>query len=113
MRRTDRPIVLHLNVRVTESRKADFIAFLKRACPFYEKPGGIEVALMHSLMDPNEFVEVIHYRSRTEYDNDLVRIERDASMRRFLDEWHDLLLQPPDVLLYEDMSHEIRSGDES
>lgn len=39
-------IVLDLLIRVPPARRASLIAFLERAVPIYEEPGGIRVALL-------------------------------------------------------------------
>jgi hypothetical protein len=105
------PIVLHLGLHVAGHRHDDFLAFLRRARVFYEAPGGIEVSLLQSLTDRDAFIEAIRYRNRVDYDVDAERLRRDESMRAYIDEWHGLLLQPPAVQVFEDVSHAIRPGD--
>jgi quinol monooxygenase YgiN len=93
-------IDLHLRVRVKPGRRAEFLAFLREAVPFYEAPGGIEVRLLEDLADDHRFIERVLYRDRETYDRDQRRVEADPEMAALLRRWRDLLAEAPTVEVY-------------
>jgi quinol monooxygenase YgiN len=95
------PIQLHLRIRVESSRRADFLAFLKRAIPVYERPGGIRIELVQDMNAPDRLIEVVHYADRATFDADQVRVETDPENIALLAEWRTLLAEPPIVEFYE------------
>lgn len=93
-------IDLHLRVRVQPGRRADFLAFLRGATPYYESPGGIAIGLLEDLTDDHRFIEVVRYDDRAAYERDQLRVEDDPEMRRLLAQWRALLSEPPVVEVY-------------
>ncbi len=49
-------VVLDLEISVSEPQLADFLAFLRRAVPFYEEPGGIRVTLLRDDQRPGRYI---------------------------------------------------------
>ena len=94
------PIRLHLRIRVEPRRRADFLAFLKRAIPVYERPGGIRIELLQDMNEPERMIEVVHYADRATFDTDQVRVETDPENIALLAEWRTLLAEPPIVEFY-------------
>lgn len=92
-------ITLYLHGRVRTTR-AELEAFLARARPVYEEPGGIGTRLQWSLDDPAVFVEIMEYADRTAYDADQLRVEQDPAMRALLTEWRTHLDGLPRVVAY-------------
>src|SRR2546423_1790156 len=93
-------IELHLRGRVTAGRRADLVAFLDEAIPFYELPGGIEVRLLWDTTDPDRFVEVVEYVDQDTHDRDQARVAGDPRMQGYLRRWRALLAEPPQVEVY-------------
>ncbi|WP_246247303.1 hypothetical protein [Cellulomonas septica] len=92
-------ITLYLHGRLRTTR-ADLEAFLARARPVYEEPGGIRTRLQWSLDDAAVFVEIMEYADRATYDADQLRVEQDPTMRALLIEWRSHLDGPPRVAVY-------------
>ncbi|GCD19704.1 hypothetical protein CTKZ_12660 [Cellulomonas algicola] len=90
-------LYLHGRLRTT---RADLEAFLARARPVYEEPGGIRTRLQWSLDDPAVFVEIMEYADRATYDADQLRVEQDPAMRALLTEWRTHLDGAPRVVAY-------------
>ena len=93
-------IELHLRGRALPGRRADLVAFLHEAVPFYERPGGIRVRLLWDVSDPDRFVEVVEYADQDVHDRDQVRVDSDAQMQDYLRRWRALLAEPPEVETY-------------
>lgn len=93
-------IDLHLRVRVTPGRRADFLAFLREAVPYYERPGGITVRLLEDLNDDHRFIELVLYDNEDVYRRDQERVEHDPEMQPWLARWRALLAEPPIVEVY-------------
>lgn len=93
-------IELHLKCRVDPARRADFIAFLRDAIPFYESPGGIRVRVLQEVHDEHRFIEVVEYRDETVYQQDQVRVASDPIMKSYLERWRQLLTGTPVVEEY-------------
>jgi ribosomal protein S18 acetylase RimI-like enzyme len=83
--------------RVAEEWRPALLEFLRRAIPFYERPGGVRVALYDSVDEPGLVLELVAYASEAEYAADQERVERDPEMRAVLAEWRRLLDGPPEV----------------
>lgn len=92
----DGPIV-SLSYRVAAGRREELMAFLQEAVPFYEKPGGIKIALYESIDEPGQFLELVAYASEAEYEADQLRVEHDPEMKATLTKWHELIEDGLDV----------------
>lgn len=93
-------IDLHLRIRVAPGRRDEFLAFLREAIPFYERPGGIEVRLLEDMNDDHRFIELVLYDDEDVYLEDQERVEHDPENRRYLERWRSLLAEPPVVEVY-------------
>lgn len=93
-------IDLHLRCRVKPGRRAEFLAFLRDAIPFYESPGRITIRLLQDLQDDHRFIELVLYDDEAAYRLDQQRIEHDATMKSYLTRWRELLAEPPAVEVY-------------
>jgi hypothetical protein len=93
-------IELHLRGRAAPGRRADLVAFLREAVPFYERPGGIRIRLLWDVTDADRFVEVVEYVDQDTHDRDQVRAAGDAEMQGYLRRWRALLAEPPQVEVY-------------
>ncbi|MBX3117471.1 MAG: hypothetical protein KF784_00280 [Fimbriimonadaceae bacterium] len=98
------PVYLHLRIRVLSSRLDDFHAFLSRAIPCYEQPGGIKVRLLQQDGDPESFIEVVEYETEDDYAKDQVRVEEDPQSRDLIAEWRTLLDGPPTVEVWREQT---------
>jgi len=97
-------IELHLKCRVDPARRADFMAFLREAVPFYESPGGISVRVLQEVHDEHRFIEVVEYRDEAVYQQDQVRVASDPIMKSYLERWRQLLMESPVVEEYRHIS---------
>lgn len=93
-------IDLHLRCRIKPGRRADFLAFLREAIPFYESPGGIRVRLLQAHDDDHRFIELVEYATVSAYERDQRRVAEDPAMRACLERWRALLAEPPVVETY-------------
>ena len=93
-------IELHLRIRVSAANHQAFHAFLAEAIPYYESPGGIRIRLLQGLADPCEFIEVVEYQTRDDFERDQHRVERDEGMKGYLQRWRALLEAPPRMETY-------------
>jgi quinol monooxygenase YgiN len=93
-------IELHLRGRVAPGRRAELVAFLREAIPFYEQPGGIRVRLLWEVADPDRFIEVVEYVDQRTHDRDQARVDSDPQMQDYLRRWRALLAEPPQVETY-------------
>jgi len=93
-------IDLHLRLRVAPGRREEFLAFLREAIPFYERPGGIEIRLLEDLGDDHRFIELVLYEDEAAYRRDQDRVANDPEMKRFLERWRSFLAAPPVVEVY-------------
>jgi hypothetical protein len=93
-------IELHLRGRVATGQKAELVAFLSEAIPFYEEPGGIRVRVLWDMADEDRFIEVVEYADVTVYDRDQQRVADDAQMTEYLRRWRALLDGAPEVIAY-------------
>jgi len=93
-------IDLHLRLRVAPGKRREFLAFLREAVPFYERPGGIRVILHEDFGDDHRFIEAVVYDNEDAYVLDQERVAHDPEMRRYLERWRALLAEPPKVEVY-------------
>lgn len=93
-------IDLHLRCRVAQGRRAEFLAFLREAIPFYESPGGIEIQLLEDRQDDHRFIEVVRYDHELAYSRDQERVASDPTMQGYLARWRSMLAGPPTVEVY-------------
>lgn len=98
----DRPVrvVLDLEISVSEQRLADLLAFLRRAVPFYEQPGGIRITLLRDDQRPGRYIERVEYVDEAAFALDQLRIAEVEQMKALLAEWRGLLQEPPVVRVY-------------
>jgi quinol monooxygenase YgiN len=94
-------IELHLRCRVRPGRRADFLAFLQEATPYYESPGGISIRLLEDLHNDHRFIELVVYDDEAAYTRDQERVASDPSMKAYLARWRELLAEPPMVEVYQ------------
>lgn len=94
-------VELHLRFRVASQNRDALLAFLARAIPFYEQPGGIHVRLLQQHEGPCAFVEIIEYQDRDCYERDQERVRDDLVMKKTLDAWRALLDGPVEVEAYD------------
>jgi len=93
-------IELHLRGRAAAGRRADLVAFLREAIPFYERPGGIRLRVLWDAADPDRFVEIVEYADQRTHDRDRERVDNDPQMNEYLRRWRSLLAEPPHVETY-------------
>lgn len=105
--RTSPAIVLHLRIRAKPGCREQLLAFLRRAKPFYEAPGGIMMRLLQDRSDDHAFIEVFEYQSQQAYDLDQQRVRDDPQMKAYLTEWRGLLDGPPVVETYWEQTAQI------
>jgi len=89
--------IITLVYRVAPEKRADLLAFLRDAIPFYERPGGIRVALFESIDDPGLLLELVAYASEREFTDDQQRVEHDPAYKETLARWRSLLASPVEV----------------
>ena len=95
--------MLMLRFSVAAHRHEDLVAFLARAKPYYEEPGGIEVRLFRNPETPEQFLEMVTYRDEAAYRRDQLRVESDPRMKSLLEEWRSLHLGGVGVETYEEV----------
>lgn len=93
-------VVLDLEISVAEPRLTDLLAFLRRAVPFYEQPGGIRVTLLRDDQRPGRYIERVEYADESAFELDQRRVAEDEHMKGLLAEWRGLLQEPPIVRVY-------------
>lgn len=97
-------VVLDLEISVSEPRLAELLAFLRRAVPFYEEPGGIRVTLLRDEQRPGRYIERVEYSDESAFEFDQRRVAEDEHMKALLAEWRGLLQEPPVVRVYRSTS---------
>ncbi|MBI2566101.1 MAG: methyltransferase domain-containing protein [Candidatus Schekmanbacteria bacterium] len=90
------PIVA-LVYRIPPESRTEMVAFLRRAFPLYERPGGIRMGLFESADEPGLVLELVAYDSDEAYLRDQERVERDPKLREVLAEWKRLVNGPVEV----------------
>lgn len=93
-------IELHLRIRIIAGRRAELLAFLQEAIPFYESPGGITIRLLQDDKDECRFIEVVEYQDQLAYERDQLRVANDPTMKMYLDRWRQMLVEPPVVEVF-------------
>lgn len=96
-------VVLDLDITVSHARLDEFMAFLRRAIPVYEQPGGIRVTLLCDDQRVDRYIERIEYVDRAAFDLDQRRVGEDPQMKALLAEWRCLLEAPPTVRVYREV----------
>lgn len=112
--------LITLSYRVAPEQRELLLAFLRRAFPRYESPGGLRMGLYEDRKEPNRFLELVAYSDEASYAADQKRIEQEPEMQALLAEWRALLDgslevgelrplllgegSPPDGLLVEEAS---------
>lgn len=91
---------LHLRICVPLERQAAFFEFLREAIPFYERPGGIRIDLLHDRHDATRFIERVEYADEETFLADQRRVESDPEMKACLERWRALLAEPAKVEVY-------------
>lgn len=105
-------IHLHLRFRTKPGNAESLLAFLRRAVPYYEAPGGIRVRLLQSVKDPDSFVEIVEYETKDAFDRDQQRVANDPEMRALLSEWRDLLAESAVVESFQELTSMITCSPE-
>jgi hypothetical protein len=93
-------VILHLHIVPAAGRRDDLLAFLRRARPYYESPGGIRMRLLESQDGPDALIEVVEYDTVSDYEEDDERVKNDVQTKELLEEWRSLLAGPPRVEVY-------------
>lgn len=86
--------------------------FLDRAIPIYEQPGGIQVSLVQDINDSTRFIEIVKYETLEDFEQDQIRIEEAPAQKHLIEEWRELLIEPPVVEIWSEFSWDM-SGRES
>jgi amino-acid N-acetyltransferase len=82
---------------VPDSRRAELLAFLDEAVPFYEGPLGVRVGLYESVDEPGLFLELVAYAGERAYIDDQARVEHDAAMGAMLTRFRAVVAGPVEV----------------
>jgi quinol monooxygenase YgiN len=104
MKKSEIRIILHLTFRVDKDHQARIVDFVRSATQFYERPGGIHVRLLQSAEEPDLFVEIIEYDNWDKYHEDAARLNSDATMKSYIEEWRTLLLEAPRVETFTELT---------
>ena len=103
----NRPMVVHLRIRVAKTKQEELPKFLREAITYYAAPGGIRIRLLRNVDDPTKLIEVVEYEDQDAYEKDLLRLDGHAEMRAYLSRWYTLLEDDVQVETYEDLTDEI------
>jgi len=90
------PIVC-LVYRIPPTRRAELLAFLRDAVPFYERPGRIRVGLYESADEPGLYLELVAYADLAAYEADQDRVEHDPEMIAMLARFRAVVGGPCEV----------------
>lgn len=93
----DAAVLLHLDVSVAPERRAEFLAFCRRAFPVYESVGGCRMALYEDPALPGRFIETGYYRTMDDYRRAERALSDDPAQASLIKEWRALLKGPPRV----------------
>jgi hypothetical protein len=96
-------VTLLLRFAVATHRQTELLAFLARAKPYYEAPGGITVRLLQDVGDPRQLIEVVTYRDEETWRRDQQRVEADPRMHELLAEWRAFHLANATVETYREV----------
>jgi quinol monooxygenase YgiN len=102
--------MLTLRFPVSTHRHGELMAFLARAKPYYEQPGGIRVRLLQGVESPEEFLEIVEYRDQDAYERDQERVAADPGMKALLEEWRGLHSGPLIVEAFRELTVPRPSG---
>ncbi len=97
------PVFLHLRLRVSSKNLPRLKDFLQKAIPIYEQPGGIKVRLLQDYGDPTRLIELIEYTTLRDYEADQRRVEEDPVQLSLIEEWRQLLSEPPVVEVWKEL----------
>ena len=97
---TDAKVVLHLRIEVAPSKRAQFLAFCRKAFPVYESVGGCRMALYEDQMRPGHFDEVGYYETNADFRRGETAIRKDPVQAALIQEWRALLKSPPQVSVH-------------
>lgn len=86
--------IISLVYRVSPEKRAGLLEFLRRNFPFYERPGGVRMALYESMDEPGFLFELVAYDSEESFAADQERVEKDPEMRSVLSEWKRFIESP-------------------
>ncbi len=86
--------IISLVYRVSPMKRAGLLEFLRRNFPFYERPGGVRMALYESMDEPGLLFELVAYDSEEVFTADQERVEKDPEMRGVLAEWRGFVDGP-------------------
>ncbi len=89
--------IVSLVYRIKPDRRAALLAFLRDSFPFYERPGGIRMALYESVDEPGLVLELVAYASEQAYQRDQQRVDGDPEMQSILAGWKALVDGPVEV----------------
>lgn len=103
-------VVLQLGLNCREPTGHELAGYLSKAVPFYRSLAGVNVRLLRSLDRPGRFVEIIEYATDEAFQADQVRVAHDKQMQDLLAEWRGLLVEPPLVEHFADITSEIAEG---
>ena len=90
------PIVT-LVYRIKPERRDELLALLRDSFPFYERPGGIRMALYESIDEPGLVLELVAYADERAYQLDQRRVDGDPEMGAVLARWKELVDGPVEV----------------
>lgn len=103
-------VVLQLGLNCKELTGRELTGYLSKAVPFYRNVGDVDVRLLRSLDKPGHFVEIIEYATEEAFQADQDRMAHDKQMQDLLAEWRGLLVDPPQVEHFADITPEIEEG---
>lgn len=103
-------VILQLGLNCRESTGRELAVYLSKAVPFYRSVAGVNVRLLRSLDRPGRFVEIIEYATDEAFRADQARVANDQQMQDLLAEWRGLLVEPPQVEHFVEITPEITEG---
>lgn len=59
--------------------------------------------LLQDTNDPMSFIELIEYESQQDFELDQIRVQEDPDQVRLIQEWRELLAEPPIVEIWNDL----------
>jgi GNAT superfamily N-acetyltransferase len=90
--------IINLVYRVAPEKREALLAYLGKAFAFYERPGGINLALYESIDDPGLFLQLVAYASESEFTADQARIESAPDYKEMEAEWRALIDDEPEIV---------------
>lgn len=101
------PHLLHLGLSCKDLTGGDLIAYLREALPYYRSLAGVDLRLFRHAEHAGQFIEVLEYQTAATFHSDQARVAGDDEMKRFLALWRELLVRPPTVDHYIDITGDI------